>query len=226
MKNQNKNFLTISKKFKIQGKSLTKDAYVEYLESCEKNKISDFFSKKENIVRISKSNYFSIYRCARWIKEGSLVKPEWYDSLEYYQKITSLFQQNLKVYVSTFDTKGEENERHMYLLRNMFGYTIVGSTYKNAVLKTYSFLTELYENDFIFQKKFNCVKEKEREKFRNKETFLMYFAELITAIQISSQDGCGLFIHDTQRICIVIYLEQIGVIPKIPYLPILRKTVC
>lgn len=70
---------------------------------------------------------------------------------------------------------------------------------------------------------FKRVQQKEREKFRNEEVFNFHFAELCAAASECFEDNAALFVHDNQRIAILRFLEKVGLIPKIGYLPILRK---
>lgn len=216
---------SILKNFNRYQQRLDAATLNSYLDYCKTNKVGDFFTKRENLVRLSKSDHGRIYRCSRWVEEETVVIPEWWSAVSQYRATSGFFYSDLKIYLSVFDTKSQENLDKMYKLRSQFDYRITGSAYGKRVKTYYDVLMDLYTSDSMFHGKLDMVRSRERNKFQQIGNLMMHFAELSAAVQESSERGAALFIHDTQRVSVVRHLERVELIPKIGYLPIIRKSV-
>lgn len=197
----------------------------EYIIFCKKHKVSHFFIKNEMLLRCFKQNIQTsiIFRCSRWVTKEDILVPEWFNQVYLYQRISNLTNKNLKIILSVFDTKNKDNIDMMFKYRFKFNYSISGSLYKNEVVVYKKLLDLKYLNDPIYRSKFDNIAKKERAKFKEYENLSFYFAELCAAVNYSYSKDSTLFIHDTQRVSLVKYLEKICFIPKIGYLPIIRK---
>lgn len=195
----------------------------EYISILREQKMSDFFNKTEMIIRLARAQSITLYRCSRWVETKQGIVPEWHHSISWYLLLAQTLNIPLHVFVSTFDLKTEANKVLMYEQKEKFEYEIVSHEYESSVQSLKEKLIDMMRVDRVFSQKIRMVQGREQAKFRKLNNLLLSFAEYCAGAQYAHANNSALFVHDTRRITVIRYLEKRGVIPKVPFVPLLRR---